>query len=70
MGRARPHQAHVPGDHVDELGQFIQARAADEAAEGRHAGIVAQLVVHGPLAARRRIDGQQLVQAGLRLRHH
>src|SRR5882762_1868825 len=36
---ARSHHAHVPLQNVDELGQLIQARLAQEASESRPASI-------------------------------
>ena len=37
--RPRPHQRHIPFEHVEELGQFVQAELADQAAEPRFAGV-------------------------------
>ena len=38
--RSRTHHAHIPFQDVPELGQFIQAALADEAADGRDAVVV------------------------------
>ncbi len=40
---SRSDQAHVAPQDVPELGQLVEAGAAQEAAHGRHAGIVVQL---------------------------
>ena len=43
--RTRANDAHVPAQHVQKLGQFIEARLPQETAERQDAGILAQLVI-------------------------
>ena len=45
--RARPHDAHVALEHVDQLGQFVNAGAADQLANGGHPRVVGELEVAG-----------------------
>ena len=41
--RARPHQAHLPSQHVPELGQLVQAHPAEKLADPCDARIVPHL---------------------------
>jgi len=41
--RARPDQAHVPPEHVPQLGKLVQAEPAEQPAQGRDARIVGDL---------------------------
>ena len=38
---ARPHQAHGAIKHIEQLGELIERPAAQDAAQGSHAGIIA-----------------------------
>jgi hypothetical protein len=54
--RARPDQAHLPAQHVDQLRQLVQAGAAQEAAAAGDPGIVlhqAERVADAQLRAQR-----------------
>src|SRR6266446_3775860 len=41
--RPRPHQAHLPAQHIPELREFVEAVAADESAETGDPGVIPQL---------------------------
>lgn len=41
--RARPDEAHVPPEHVPQLGKLVQAEPAEEPAQGRDPRIVGDL---------------------------
>jgi len=38
--RPRPHQAHLPAQHIPELREFVEAVAADEPAETGDPGVI------------------------------
>ena len=60
----RPHQAHLAPHHIDQLGQFIQAALAQEAAHAGDTGVMLQFAVLFPLVAQ---VGIFLQTAGLRI---
>jgi hypothetical protein len=65
-----PHQRHVPAQHVEELGQLVEAALAEQFAAGDDARIAAQLVIERPFGAGLRIAGKQLREPRLGVDHH
>ena len=68
--RPRAHEAHLADQHIDQLGQFIEAGLAQEASERGDTGIAPQLLVARPLRARRRVALQQRLQARIGVDAH
>jgi hypothetical protein len=68
--RARPDNAHVASQDVEELGQLIEAGLSQKGADPCDPGVHAKLVIALPLGARYRVGFKQRVQPSFRVRHH
>jgi len=56
--RARPDQAHVPPEHVPQLGKLVQAEPAEQPAQGRDTRIVGDLDhAFGEIRGHQRVEG-------------
>lgn len=62
--------AHLPAQHVDELGQLVEARLAQESPQPGHPGVVFQLEGLRPFAPRRRVALQDLFQLAVGVHAH
>ena len=67
---ARADEAHRAEQHVQDLWQFVEARASQEVADNRDAWVAPQLVVFVPFAAGLRIIVEQRREALVGINHH
>lgn len=59
--RTRPYEAHLPFQHVPELGEFVEASLSEEGTALGDAGIVLQLEFSIPFLFRRRIGREEML---------
>jgi hypothetical protein len=64
------YDTHLASQHIDELGQFIETRAAQKAAESRDTRIVAQFMVFQPFFPRFGILVQDAGESLFSIHHH
>src|SRR5262245_6468362 len=68
--RPRADDAHLAGDHVEQLRQLVEAGHAQELADLGDARILAELVVTLPFRAQMRLRREELVQRRLGVENH
>ena len=62
--------AHVPGEYVDELGEFVEARSPQEFPDPGDAGILLEFETLFPFRSGGRVPRKDLLQSAIRVHVH